>query len=164
MANKNQTSIIKEVKFYYSKLDKPVSPFGTEIYDIQLRFPKHRIKEMTAYGKPREVEGGEYAINITRKAKNAKGQKTPVRVVDKDKNPMKDLIGNGSEGNVIVYQYDWEVSGRTGTKTILIALQVTNLLEYTREEVDFDILEPATNDASEFKLSEVKNEIFKAEF
>ena len=45
-----------------------------------------------------------------------------------------------------MYQYDWEVSGRTGTKTILIALQVTSLLEYTREDVDFDILEPVAND------------------
>ena len=143
----NKTSIIKEVNFYYSKLDKPVSPFGTEIYDIQLRFPKHRIKEMSAFGKVREVEDGNYAINITRKAKNAKGQKTPVRVVDAEKNPIKDLIGNGSEGNVIVYQYDWNVSGRSGTKTILIAVQVTNLIKYVPEtEVDFDILEPVAKD------------------
>jgi hypothetical protein len=142
----NKTSVIRNVNFYYAKLDKPVSPFGTEIYDLQVRFPKERVQEMSAYGKVREVEDGNFAINITRKAKNAKGQKTPVRIVDTEKNPIKDLIGNGSEGNIIVYQYDWNVSGRTGTKTILIAIQVTNLIKYVPQtEVDFDIL-PVTND------------------
>src|SRR6056300_290029 len=146
MTTSNKTSIIRNVNFYYAKLDKPVSPFGTEIFDLQVRFPKERIQEMSAYGKVREVEDGNFAINITRKAKNAKGQKTPVRIVDTDKNPVKDLIGNGSSGNIIVYQYDWNVSGRSGTKTILIAIQVTNLIKYVPQtEVDFDILEPTTN-------------------
>ena len=148
MTTQNKSSVIRNVNFYYAKLDKPVSPFGTEIYDLQVRFPKERIEEMSAYGKVRQVEDGNYAINITRKAKNAKGQKTPVRVVDAEKNPIKDLIGNGSFGNLIVYQYDWAVSGRTGRKTVLIAVQVTDLIKYVPEtEVDFDILEPvATNE------------------
>ena len=142
----NKTSVIRNVNFYYAKLDKPVSPFGTEIYDLQVRFPKERVQEMSAYGKVREVEDGNFAINITRKAKNAKSQKTPVRIVDTEKNPIKDLIGNGSEGNIIVYQYDWNVSGRSGTKTILIAVQITNLIKYIPQtEVDFDIL-PVTSD------------------
>jgi len=146
MTTQNKSSVIRNVNFYYAKLDKPVSPFGTEIYDLQVRFPKERIQEMSAYGKVREVEDGNFAINITRKAKNAKGQKTPVRIVDTDKNPVKDLIGNGSSGNIIVYQYDWNVSGRSGTKTILIAVQVTNLIKYVPQtEVDFDILEPVAN-------------------
>jgi len=149
MTTSNKTTVIRDVHFYYAKLDKPVSPFGTEIYDMQVRFPKERIKEMTAYGKVREVEDGNFAINITRKAKNSKGQKTPVRVVDTEKNPIKDLIGNGSSGNIIVYQYDWEVSGRTGTKTILIAVQVTNLIKYVPQtEIDFDILEPVATDGT----------------
>ena len=146
MTTQNTSSVIRNVNFYYAKLDKPVSPFGTEIYDMQIRFPKERIEEMSAYGKVRQVEDGNYAINITRKAMNAKKQKTPVRVADTDKNPIKDLIGNGSSGNIIVYQYDWEVSGRTGRKTVLIAVQVTNLIKYVPEtSVDFDILEPVAN-------------------
>ena len=147
MTTQNKSSVIRNVNFYYAKLDKPVSPFGTDIYDLQVRFPKERIEEMSAYGKVRQVEDGNYAINITRKAKNAKGQKTPVRVVDAEKNPIKDLIGNGSFGNLIVYQYDWAVSGRTGRKTVLIAVQVTDLIKYVPEtEVDFDILEPVAKD------------------
>ena len=147
MTQLNSSTILRNVSFYYAKLDKPVSPFGTDIYDLQVRFPKERVQEMSAFGKVREVEGGEFAINITRKAVNSKKQKTPVRVVDTDKNPIKDLIGNGSTGNVIVYSYDWEVSGRTGRKSVLIAVQITNLIKYVPEStVDFDILEPVAND------------------
>ena len=143
MTTQNTSNVIRNVSFYYAKLDKPVTPFGTEIYDLQVRFPKERIVEMAVYGKVREVEDGNFAINITRKAMNAKKQKTPVRVVDKDKNPIKDLIGNGSTGNIIVYQYDWEVSGRTGRKTVLIAVQVTDMIKYVPEvSIDFDVLEP----------------------
>jgi hypothetical protein len=142
MTTQNTSNVIRNVSFYYAKLDKPVTPFGTEIYDLQVRFPKERIVEMAVYGKVREVEDGNFAINITRKAMNAKKQKTPVRVVDKDKNPIKDLIGNGSTGNIIVYQYDWEVSGRTGRKTVLIAVQVTDLIKYVPlESTDFDVLD-----------------------
>jgi len=142
----NTSTIIRNVNFYYAKLDKPVSPFGTDIYDLQVRFPKERVQEMSAFGKVREVEDGNFAINLTRKAMNSKKQKTPVRVVDTDKNPIKDLIGNGSDGNVIVYSYDWEVSGRTGRKSVLIAVQVTNLIKYVPEvSVDFDVLEPVAN-------------------
>jgi len=147
MTQLNQTTVLRNVSFYYAKLDKPVSPFGTEIYDLQVRFPKERIAEMSKYGKVREVEDGNFAINITRKAMNAKKQKTPVRIVDGDKNPIKDLIGNGSTGNIIVYQYDWEVSGRTGIKTVLIAVQVTNMIKYVpQESVEFDVIETQAND------------------
>jgi len=153
MSKQNASSVIRNVSFYYAKLDKPVSPFGTDIYDMQVRFPKERIEEMSAYGKVREVEDGNFAINITRKAKNAKGQATPVRIVDTNKNPITDLIGNGSSGNIIVYQYDWAVSGRTGRKTVLIAVQVTDMIKYVPQEaVDFDIL---PNDMPKYSKEQV---------
>ena len=41
----------------------------------------------------------------------------------------------------MVYQYDWNVSGRSGTKTILVAVQVTDYIEYKDEgAVDFDVI------------------------
>jgi len=145
----NSSNIVRDVTFYYAKLDKPVSPFGTEIYDLQVRFPATRVEEMSSYGKVRPVEDGQYAINVTRKAMNAKKQKTPVRMVDKDKNPIKDLIGNGSKGNVILYSYDWEVSGKSGRKTVLIAVQILELIKYVPESsVDFDVLEPTNDNTS----------------
>ena len=96
---------------------------------------------MSAYGKVKPQDDGTFSVNITRKAKNAKGESTPVRVVDDVKRPLEGLIGNGSKGNIIVYQYDWNVSGRSGTKTILVAVQVTDYIEYKDEgAVDFDVI------------------------
>jgi hypothetical protein len=142
MANENQTTILRDLTFFWAKLDKPVeTPFGTTIYDLQVRFPKKRVKEMSAYGKVKPQDDGSFSINITRKPTNAKGQETPVRVVDEVKRPLEGKIGNGSKGNIIVYQYDWNVAGKSGTKTILVAVQVTEFIEYKEESsIDFDII------------------------
>ena len=40
------------------------------------------------------------------------------------------MIGNGSIGNVKVYQYSYDVAGRQGTGCSLTAVQITNLIEY----------------------------------
>ena len=146
----NKSSVIRNVNFYYAKLDKAVvNQFGKEQYDIQLRFPANRIEEMSAFGKPRLVEDGNYAINVTRNPKNSKGQATPVRVVDANKQPIKDLIGNGSAGNVIVYSYAYNVGGREGIKTVLIAVQVTDLIKYIpASTVDFDVLDTPKADTT----------------
>lgn len=137
------STIVRDLKFYYAKLDKPVEhKFNqTMIYDVQLRFPKERIEEMSAYGKVRQEEDGNYAINLTRNAVNAAGKKQTVRVVDANKEPIKDLIGNGSEGNAIVYSYPWTRGGNSGIKTIILAIQVTNLIKYEPNDIDFDIIE-----------------------
>jgi hypothetical protein len=40
------------------------------------------------------------------------------------------MIGNGSIGNVKVYQYAYYVAGRKGTGCSLTAIQITDLIEY----------------------------------
>jgi len=137
------TTVVRDLNIYYAKLDKPVEhPYSKAmVYDIQLRFPKDRVEEMSKFGKVRQVEDGNYAINVTRNSVNAKKEKQTVRVVDTLKQPIKDLIGNGSTGNVILYSYPWSVGDKSGVKTIVIAVQVTNLIKYEPEGVDFDIVE-----------------------
>ena len=58
-------------------------------------------------------------------------------------------IGNGSTGNVIVWQAPYEAVGRKGISSSLTAVQVTNLVGYTAGGVDFDIVEGAEPVASE---------------
>jgi len=137
-----QTSIIRDVKLNYAKVyTAEMNPFGKEQFDIQIEFGKDRIDEMTAYGKVRQLPNGNFALNINRPAVNNKGQKNSIRVVNNEKAPLSDPIGNGSTGNLIVYSYDWSTAGRSGRKTILIAVQVTNLIEYNPEtSIDFDLV------------------------
>jgi len=137
-----QTSIIRDVKLNYAKVyTAEMNPFGKEQFDIQLEFGKDRIDEMTPFGKVRQLPNGNFALNINRPAVNNKGQKNSIRVVNNEKAPITDPIGNGSTGNLIVYSYDWSTGGRSGRKTILIAVQVTDLIAYNPEaSVDFDLV------------------------
>jgi len=138
----NSTSIIRDVTFNFAKVYKSeVNPFGKDQFDIQIEFDKSRSDEMSQYGKIRALPNGNMALNLSRPAKNNKGQKNKIRVVDSEKNEMTNGIGNGSTGNVIAYSYDWNVAGKTGRKTILIAVQIMDLKEYNPEAtVDFDIV------------------------
>ena len=138
----NSTTIIRDVTLNYAKVYKSeVNPFGKDQFDIQIEFDKSRSDEMSQFGKIRALPNGNMALNVSRPAKNGKGQKAKIRVIDGEKNDMTDGIGNGSKGNVMVYSYDWNVAGKSGRKTILIAVQVTDLVEYNPDaSVDFDLV------------------------
>ena len=50
-------------------------------------------------------------------------------------------IGNGSKGNVIVYQMPYEFAGQTGITNILVAVQVTEMVEFSGTGgIDFDVI------------------------
>jgi len=132
---------IRDVTFNYAFLDQPKEGVYGTVYDIQLEFDKGRVNEMAQFGKVRELANGNYAINLTRKPVNSKGQKVVIPVVNGANNPMTKVLGNGSKGNVKVLQYDWVVGDKKGTKSIIGAIQVTELVEYKRENLDFSVVE-----------------------
>lgn len=132
---------IRDVTFNYAFLDQPKEGMYGTVYDIQLEFDKSRVNEMAQFGKVRELENGNYAINLTRKPVNSKGQKVVIPVVNGANNPMTKVLGNGSKGNVKVLQYDWVVGDKKGTKSIIGAIQVIELVEYKRENLDFSVVE-----------------------
>ena len=81
---------------------------------------------------------------VKRKAIKADGSAMdPVRVVDAQKMPLarRSSIGNGSTGNVIVWQAPYNTAGRSGIANSLTAVQVTNLVEYTAGGADFDVVD-----------------------
>ena len=88
---------------------------------------------------------GKFVVALKRKATKSDGSAMdPVRVVDSALNAMDNVrsIGNGSTGNVIVWQYPYEAPGRSGVASSLTAVQVTNLVEYTGgSSVEFDAVE-----------------------
>lgn len=144
MTNTIKTSIIRDVTINYAFLDTPHAPFGGDgIFDVQVVVPKKRRKELEAFGKVREVEGG-VAINIKRYAKDAKGKAVKVDVVTSTKEDFRaeygsaSCIGNGSKGAVKVFQY------ARGEQMItrLSAVQITELKKYEpTTAVDFDSIE-----------------------
>jgi hypothetical protein len=149
MTNSIKTSIIRDVTINYAFLDTPHAPFGGDpVYDIQVVVPKKRRKELEAFGKVREVEGG-VAINLKRYAKDAKGKAVKIDVVTAEKSDFRaeygdaKCIGNGSKGAIKVFQY------ARGEQIIsrLSAVQVTELKKYEPTlAVDFDAVEAVGED------------------
>jgi hypothetical protein len=149
--NNGRNEIIKNVEIHWAKLDKPVSPFGTEQYEVSLQVPKKRASELEAYGKTKPVkdkEGkdtGKVSINLKKKAFKKDGtEAAKVRVVDTHKQPVDPkTIGNGTIGNVMVYLQDYQIkapNGRVtkeGTSVMLTAVQVVELVKYEPKSADY---------------------------
>jgi hypothetical protein len=144
-ANTTTNAIIKDVVLYWVHLGTPVSPFGTDIYDLQVQVPKKRAKELEGFGPLKDAvdkEGkktGFVSLNLKKKAFKADGSPAAkVRVVDGNKKVIEDVdsIGNGSVGNVIVMQKPYEIKApngkvtKSGISTTLSAVQVTKLVKY----------------------------------
>jgi len=144
--------IVRDVKAYWPKLMKPVSPFGTEQYELQVRANKdsEAHKVLKGFGlKEKPQEDGSIAFNLKRKAKNRKGDDNGApEVVDNQRKPFDaSKIGNGSDVNVKLFTYDYDVNGRKGTGVMLSGVQIVNLIEYkASNNIDFD--SEAVNEAN----------------
>ena len=141
----SKTVIIRNVALHFPHLVKSHSPFGQEIWDVQLRTEDmDTVKSLQDAGvKMKKHDDGYYHANVKRNVVNRKGDKnTPVVIVDKDKQlvPETVSIGNGTVANLKLFSYDWSVGGKSGTSAMLSAVQVMELVEYTGgDSVDFDV-------------------------
>jgi len=137
--------LIANVELNWARLDKPVNPFGTEQYELQIATKDSKVaKDWSANNLNVKEKDGVYTVSLKRKAKRQDGQDNGApRVVNKDKSPYdfakQGLIGNGSIGNVIVYQYPYDVMGRKGIGASLTAVQIVEHKELSNS-VDFDIV------------------------
>lgn len=160
-----RNEILSNVELHWCKLDKPVSPFGTEQYEISVQVPKKRASELETYGKPKAVKDkdgkdtGKVSINLKKKALKKDGtDAAKVRVVDTKKNPIDPkTIGNGSVGNVMLFLQDYQIKApngkvtKEGTSVMLVAVQVTDLVKYEPKSdnyTDFDYDEDASAETS----------------
>jgi len=147
-----QRNIIRDITVNYAKVYQPehVERFNKTQFDIQLEFDKSRMSELEKFGNPRPLPNGNFAINISRNHTNAKGEPAKITVIDAAKNPFDKPIGNGSTANILVLSYpspQAKTKANLGVKTVLLAVQIVNHVEYTPEDdtIDFDIVESTTN-------------------
>jgi hypothetical protein len=148
MSNTNSKNIIiTDATFYWSKLDKAVSPFGTPVYEVSVHLDNgdRQITELRMEGInfKDDVEKGTVYFTAKRKAEKADGSpNTKVVVVDTNKKPVDaSKIGNGTKGKVKLFKYDWEHGKKKGSSIVLMALQVTELVEYKKASTIVDIFE-----------------------
>ena len=141
---------IKNVELNWCRLDKPVAPFGTEQYELQVATTdKSLADELRANHFNVKEKDGKFTVSLKRKAHRADGSDNGApRVVDSKLQPVTAMIGNGSVGNVKVYQYPYDVRGKKGVGNSLTAVQIVDLIEYKANGGDFEIIEDATPAAS----------------
>lgn len=140
--NTSKTAIIRDLEFYWANLTKSHSPFGTEVWDIQVRTSNEATaKELSELGvSVKKHDDGHWFANVKRKTTTSKGDKnTPVSVVDANKQVVSDEMGNGSRGHVKLFSYEYSVAGRSGRAAQLSAVQVVDFVEYKPSGEDFDI-------------------------
>jgi len=147
-------AILKGCELWFVKLDpaKPNTRFDTEnpTWEVQIRT---RSKSQANSWKDQDIrvipdendDGVFYRANLKKKSKKRDG--TEQKPVDVGGGSMEAIdlnaIGNGSIANIRIFQYPYNVSGKEGIATMLMAVQVTKLLEYTPKprEDDFEMVE-----------------------
>ena len=129
---------IDNVELNWAKLAKPVNPFGTEQWELQIATTDKAVADNWAANhltvKQDKMDASKFTVSLKRKAVKADGSANgPVRVVDAQAQPFADVstIGNGSIGNVVIYQYPYETAGRSGIAGSLTAVQIIKLKEYS---------------------------------
>ena len=147
IGEKGRNYLIANVELNWARLATPVSPFGTAQYELQIATTDQAVadewKENHLPVKADKKEAGKFVVSLKRKAAKADGTDMGApRVVDAGKAPVDaSKLGNGSTGNVIVRQYNYDTMGRSGVATMLEAVQVTDFVEFTATGgVDFDIV------------------------
>lgn len=147
-------AILENVELFFAKLD-PAKPNGrfdpnNPTWEVQIRTRNKAQakswKDLNINVKPDEDNDGVfYKATLKKKSKKNNGEpQNPVSLLSGDLKPIDpNTLGNGSIGNVRVYQYDYEVAGRKGVASMLMGIQLTTLKEYTPKprEDDFKMTE-----------------------
>lgn len=147
MITEPRNVFIKDVTLNYAKLVKPVNPFGTEQYELQIATEsKAKAKEMSDLGLNVKEKDGKFTASLKRKAFRADGSANGrPQVFDAQVQELSEdvvaKLGNGSVGNVKLYQYPYEAAGRKGVAASLTAVQVVDFIEYTGStNAGFDVI------------------------
>ena len=136
--------VVSNVELNWARLTTPQSPFGTSQYEIQIATEDTtQAEELIANHIAMKEKDGKWVASLKRKEFKANGESNgKVRVVDGNKQPLDaSTIGNGSVGNIILFQMPYDRAGRQGIMSSLTAVQVTDLVEFSgSNSVDFEMV------------------------
>jgi len=124
---------IDNVEMNWVKIASPVDSFGTMVYEMQIVVTKEQADVLKSNFFNVKEKDGKMIVGLKRKAFKKDGSDNgKVRAVDADLKPIENTksIGNGSVGNVIVWQYPYKNASRSGVGNSLTAIQVTKLEKY----------------------------------
>jgi hypothetical protein len=138
--------ILRNVKLFFPVLDKPSGRFNPEkpTWQLQIRtWDKEQKNEWIELGllvKAEVPDEGEpyWRCNLRKNSIKADGTAAaPPEVVGADLAPINPrTIGNGSEGHVQIFQYEYRNAqkGVPAVATVLMGVQVTKLVPFEARE------------------------------
>ena len=153
--------IIKNCELWYAKLDpkRPNSRFSKKnpTWEVQIRTSDKEVVKIWEQSnlkcKPVIPDEGDPYWRVNLKKRSIKSDDTPadpVQVVDGNLDPVNpNSIGNGSIGNIRLFQYDYENEDQKGVASILMGIQLTKHILYkpkpgeSFEETETEIIAPS---------------------
>ena len=120
---------IIEGRAYWASITVPNTKFKP-VYTINVLVDDKTFKEFKDKKcSVKELDEGKSVV-FRRQVTDKNGNSRPVpKLIDKDKKPITERVGNGSLVKVQYREYPWEYSGRSGTGLDLQAVQVLELVE-----------------------------------
>jgi hypothetical protein len=145
-------TILKNCPLFYCKVDpkRPNSKFNREnpTWEVQIRTTnkdqKKEWEQANLLVKPVVPDDGPpyWRVNLRKKSIRSNGEaSTPVELIDGKLQPVDpNTVGNGSVGNVKVYQYEYEKKqgGGKGIVSVLMGIQLVKHVLYTPKPRDDD--------------------------
>jgi hypothetical protein len=169
--SKERTAMAKlyDVEIYFAKLGKPNGKFNKEnpTWELQIRTTdKEKKKEWEAIGltvKAIVPDDGDTYFRANLKKKSIKSDGTPnepVKLIDGKLRPIDpNTIGNGSIGNIRVFEYEYkDPMGVTKKGFTLMTVQLTKHIVYTPRISEDDFGE--TEYEREFSSNETDDDVF----
>jgi hypothetical protein len=142
---------IEEGLAYWTSATVPNTKFEP-VYQTNLLVDRDTAEKYRAEGcSIREMDEGP-ALVIKRKVNGPNGMvRNAPKLFDKDKQPLDELVGNGSKVRVQFNPYDWEYAGKQGRSLDFQAMQVIDLIPFEGRSPDGAELGFENNeDGSEF--------------
>jgi hypothetical protein len=142
--------IIKDCELWFLQVNpkRPNKTFNPEnpTWECQIRTQDKAVKKMwEEMHLPVKAivpdEGAPYfRVNLRKKTIKSDGEKaTPVKIINGELEEIDpDTVGNGSIGNVRIFQYEYSKGGMKSMASVLMGIQVTKHVMYKRKARDDD--------------------------
>jgi len=145
-------------KVYWASIQSPNTTYEPE-WGLDMLVDDNNRKTFEADGvdiKNKGDERGDF-VHIRQKVTKRNGERNDAPVVlDGQKKPFTELVGNGSIANVQYAPFNWEMNGKSGVTPILKRVQIVNHVPYAGGNAeDFDVIETASAPIKETVSDEV---------
>lgn len=147
---------VLQAKVEWAKVHRPDTKFKPR-YEITAILSKADAQQFKKAGVPiQQGDDGAWRLKLQRNAEDKDGKAIePPTVVDRENNPFKEPIGNGSVCAVQYYIRDWTYKSRTGKSAVLMAVKVLDLVPYkSKDDLEFESIGMEEDDVSIDELNE----------